>query len=438
MNVILLSGGSGKRLWPLSNESRSKQFIKLFKDENNNYESMIQRMVKNLRKIDKNLKLTIVTSKGQASAINNQIDGDITLSVEPSRKGTLSSIALVASYLHDIKNINEDEVVLICPVDPDVDEEYFKALKQLESIALSENSNITLMGTNPTYPSEKYGYITRETKTEISKVMSFKEKPVEKIASVLMEIGALWNLGVYACKLKYLLDVSHKYIDYDDYYDLYNKYNELDNISFEKSILEKENNMSVLTFNGKWKDLGTWNTLTESMTENVIGNGIIDKSCNNTHIINELDLPILCMGLENVVVAASPEGILVSDKHQSSYIENHVDEIGNKVMFAEKSWGSFKVIDVQDESMTILVTLNKGNKMNYHSHDKRDEVWTVISGNGRTIVDGMEQHVKAGDVISVGSGSRHTIIADTELKLIEVQIGKEINVNDKHKFKIED
>ena len=155
------------------------------------------------------------------------------------------------------------------------------------------------------------------------------------------------------------------------------------------------------------------------------------------HVVNELDVPILCMGLKDVVVSASPEGILVSDKEQSSYIKPYVNTLDHRVMFAEKSWGSFKVIDIDKASMTIKVTLNAGHQMNYHSHQHRDEVWTVIAGKGKTIVDGMEQNVKAGDVITMSAGCRHTVIAETELKLIEVQLGEAIDVHDKQKFELE-
>lgn len=107
------------------------------------------------------------------------------------------------------------------------------------------------------------------------------------------------------------------------------------------------------------------------------------------------------------------------------------------VLLAEKSWGSFKVVDVESESLTIKVTLNAGHSMNYHSHKNRDEVWVVISGSGKTIVDGFEQAVKAGDVITMSAGCRHTVMAETELKLIEVQLGMDINVHDKQKFALE-
>ena len=202
-------------------------------------------------------------------------------------------------------------------------------------------------------------------------------------------------------------------------------------------FVEKEENIQVLRYAGEWKDLGTWNTLTEAMDETVIGNATLNETCENVHVINELDVPILCMGLKDVVVSASADGILISDKEQSSYIKPFVDKIDQQIMYAEKSWGSYRVLDVEEESMTVKVTLNPGHRMNYHSHERRDEMWTIISGKGRTIVDGMEQPVQAGDVITMQAGCRHTIIAETELKIMEVQLGKEISVHDKQKFELE-
>ena len=266
---------------------------------------------------------------------------------------------------------------------------------------------------------------------------TFKEKPTADVAKEYIARGALWNGGVFAYKLKYVLNKAHELIDFTDYEDLFARYETLNKISFDYAVVEKEDKIQVMRFAGQWKDLGTWNTLTEAMEENVVGKGILNENCSGVHIINEMDVPVLVMGLHDVVVSASPEGILVSDKEQSSYIKPYVDEIDQQIMFAEKSWGSFKVLDVEKESMTIKVTLNAGHSMNYHSHKNRDEVWVVISGQGRTIVDGMEQKVEHGDVVTMSAGCRHTVIADTELKLMEVQLGKEISVHDKQKFEVE-
>ena len=437
MNIVLLSGGSGKRLWPLSNDIRSKQFIKIFKTESGEYQSMVQRVYQQIKKVDLDATVTIATSKTQVSAIHNQLGENVGISVEPCRRDTFPAIALATAYLTDVCKIPEEEAVVVCPVDPYVEDDYFAALKELGSLAEKGDANLVLMGIEPTYPSEKYGYIIPKSNETISRVSTFKEKPDVETAKSYIRQGALWNGGVFAYKLKYVLEKAHELIDFTDYQDLFDKYENLTKISFDYAVVEKEDSIQVMRFGGEWKDLGTWNTLTEAMQEEVIGDAVLNDSCENVHVINELDVPVLCMGLRDVVVSASAEGILVSDKEQSSYIKPYVDELDQQIMFAEKSWGSFRVLDVENESMTIKITLNPGHKMNYHSHERRDEVWTIISGEGRSIVDGMEQPVTAGDVVTMQAGCRHTILADTELKIVEVQLGKEISVHDKKKYELE-
>ena len=437
MNIVLLSGGSGKRLWPLSNDVRSKQFIKIFKKEDGTLESMVQRVYGQIRKVDPQATVTIATSKSQVSAIHNQLGQDVGVCVEPCRRDTFPAIALATAYLHDVKGISLDESVVVCPVDPYVEDDYFRAVEQLGQQALKGEANLVLMGIQPTYPSEKYGYIIPRTQDAVSEVETFKEKPDAETAQKYIDQGALWNGGVFAYKVGYLLDKAHQLIDFTDYQDLFDKYETLEKISFDYAVVEKEDKIQVMRFAGQWKDLGTWNTLTEAMEDPCIGEGMMNETCQNVHVINELGVPVLCMGLKDVIVSASAEGILVSDKEQSSYIKPFVDKIDQQIMFAEKSWGSFRVLDVEDESLTIKVTLNAGHSMNYHSHQYRDEVWTVISGEGRTVVDGMEQKVKVGDVITMAAGCRHTVFADTELQLIEVQLGKEISVHDKQKYELE-
>lgn len=439
MNIVLLSGGSGKRLWPLSNDIRSKQFIKIFKKpgSENEYESMVQRVYRQIKKIDADATVTIATSKTQVSAIHNQLGDGVGISVEPCRRDTFPAIALATAYLYDVQGISEEEAVVVCPVDPYVEDDYFEALKRLGEQAEKGEANLVLMGIEPTYPSEKYGYIVPVSKAPTSMVETFKEKPDTETAKRYISQGALWNGGVFAYKLKYVLQRAHELIDFTDYYDLFAKYDTLTKISFDYAVVEKEPEIQVQRFAGSWKDLGTWNTLTEAMEEETIGDAVLNDKCENVHVINELDVPVLCMGLKDVVVSASPEGILVSDKEQSSYIKPYVDKLDGQIMFAEKSWGSYRVLDIEDDSITVKVTLNPGHKMNYHSHERRNEIWNIISGEGMVIVDGMEQPVKPGDVVTMQAGCRHTIIAKTELKVIEVQIGKEISVHDKQKFELE-
>ena len=435
MHIVLLSGGSGKRLWPLSNEVRSKQFIPIFKREDGSYESMVQRVFRQIRTVEPEATVTIATSKSQVSSIHNQLGGAVGISVEPCRRDTFPAIALASAYLHDIQGVGLDEAVVVCPVDPFVEDDYFEALKRLSELAQAGTANLTLMGIAPTYPSSKYGYIIpREKDAEVSFVETFKEKPTEEVAAEYIAQGALWNGGVFAYRLGYVLRRAEELIGFSDYQRLFSGFAELKKISFDYAVVEHERDIAVMRFSGMWKDLGTWNTLTEGMTEPVMGKGILGEGCQNVHIINELNVPVLCMGLQDAIVAASPEGILVTDKECSAHIKPYVDGIEQQLMFAEKSWGSYHVLDVQPEGMTVKVTLRAGAQMNYHSHEHRNEVWTVVSGEGETLIDGMTQQVGPGDVITILSGCKHRVKAITELTMIEVQLGKNITVHDKKKY----
>lgn len=434
MNIILLSGGSGKRLWPLSNDVRSKQFIKIFKDENGNYESMVQRMYRSIKKIDKDANVTIATSKSQVSELVNQLGEDINVSLEPSRRDTFPAIALATSYLHDVMKVDENEAVVVCPVDPYVEDDYFEALKSLYELANKGDANLTLMGMEPTYPSEKYGYIIPTTKDKVSPVSMFKEKPTEEIAKGYIQEGALWNAGIFAYKVGYVLKRAHELIDFEDYNDLFKKYPTVTKISFDYAVVEHEPSIQVMRFAGEWKDLGTWNTLTETMSDETIGNVIIDDTSSNVKVINSLDIPVLCMGIENTIVAASPEGILVTSRDGSARIKPYVEKFDAPIKFAEKSWGEYQVVDITDNSMTVKASLSAGHSMSYHMHQYRDEIWNIISGKGMVIVNDKKQEVSAGDVIRIPASTKHTIEAITDLQVIEIQIGEKIDSRDKVKF----
>ena len=411
--------------------------MKFLKDDAGQLESMTQRLYRQIRQVAPDSNITIATAKAQVSSIRNQLGEAVGISVEPCRRDTFPAIVLATAYLVDVQGGDPEQPVVVCPVDPYVQDDYFAALKALGEQAALGQANLVLMGIEPTYPSEKYGYIIPKSDAPVSEVETFKEKPDAETAKGYIARGALWNGGVFAYKLGYVLDRARELLDYTSYQDLFDRYDTLPKISFDYAVVEKEPKIQVMRFAGQWKDLGTWNTLTEAMGEQVVGEGILNDTCRNVHIVNELNVPVLAMGLQDVVISASPEGILVSDKEQSSYIKPFVDKIDQQIMFAEKSWGSFRVLDVEKESLTIKVTLNPGHSMNYHSHQRRDEVWVVISGTGRTVVDDVEREVHPGDVITMAAGSRHTVLAQSELQLIEVQLGRDISVHDKQKFPME-
>ena len=431
MNIILLSGGSGKRLWPLSNEVRSKQFLKIYKLDDGTYESMVQRVYRQIKLIDEKVRITIATSKTQVSSIRNQLGDQVGLSVEPCRRDTFPAIALAVAYLHDILGVDEDDSVSVCPVDHYVEPEYYHVVSLLGEQALKGEANLVLMGIQPTYPSEKYGYIIPHGENEVDWVEQFKEKPDKETARKYIDRGALWNAGVFAFKLKYVLTLSKELLGFSNYYELLSSYETLERISFDYAVVEKTEAIQVIRYNGEWRDIGSWSMLTKTMTNDSVGKVIKDDRCTNTHVINGLDIPILCMGLNKITIATSPDGILVADNDDADDIKKYVDTIDQNIMYAEKSWGVFHVLDVGKNSLTIKVSMKANDHMNYHSHIHRDEVWTVVLGKGKTIVDEVEQFVFPGDVITIKAGSKHTIISITDLVLIEVQLGSTINNSDK-------
>ena len=437
MHIVLLSGGSGKRLWPLSNDIRSKQFIPFFQQSDGARNSMAQRVCGQVRHAIPGAQITIATSKAQVSVLRNQLGEAVDICVEPCRRDTFPAIALVSAYLHDVKGVDENEAVAVCPVDPYVEDGYFAAVHQLTQLVGTGAGELMLMGVEPTYPSEKYGYILPQNKEVVSHVLSFREKPDADAAQRYIDEGALWNSGVFAYCLGYVLTRARQLLGCSDYEGLLAAYESLEKISFDYAVVEHETNIGVLRYGGAWKDLGTWNTLTEIMEETALGDAVLDDGCRNTHVVNEMDVPVLVMGAQNLVVAASPEGILVADKAASSYRKPYVERISQPVMFAEKSWGSFRIIDVEEESLTIKVTLNAGHAMNYHSHAHRREIWTVVSGCGSVRLDGAERPAAAGDVIDIPAGMKHKISARERMVVIEVQVGSSISKEDKIKWEEE-
>lgn len=434
MKLVLLSGGSGKRLWPLSNDARSKQFLKLLKNKEGQLESMVQRVWGQLHALGLADNSVIATSKSQVDMIQSQISSEVPLVIEPERRDTFPAIALAATYLHSIQKVGAEEVVAILPVDPYVEDRFFAKVMELENVLEESGADLALVGVTPTYPSEKYGYIIPsevETGESFVKVNSFKEKPTEEIAKDLIARRGLWNCGVFAFKLGYILSLLDKKGLPTQYEQLLAAYKELPKISFDYEVVEKANHIIALPYDGYWKDLGTWNTLTEEVESKVIGKGIVSEDCENTHLINELDIPVTVLGLSNVVVVVSPDGILVTDKASSPKIKDLVKDFDQRPMFEERRWGWYRVLDHTKlaggkEVLTKRIGVTAGKNLSYQLHYKRSEVWTIISGEGEFAFNDTTFHVKAGDVLQIPVEAKHGIKAFTALEFIEVQSGTDL------------
>lgn len=418
MNIVLLSGGSGKRLWPLSNDEKSKQFIRFFKKEDGTYESMLERVYRQIKGADSSSKITIATSEVQVPLIKEQLGDNVSISVEPARRDTFPAIVLSALFLNEKLHVNEDEPVIVCPVDPYVDDSYYSSFRELERIVREGKSNITLMGITPTCPSEKYGYIIPEENGEVSRVRTFKEKPCEEKAAEYIKSGALWNAGVFAFRLGYLLDIAHKLIDFSGYEDLYSRYSDLDKISFDYAVVEKEKDIAVLRYDGQWEDVGTWNTLSDVFKENKIGNVITDDSSVGSTIINELGIPLMCVGCKDMVIVSSEDGILVSDKAKSSSIKTYVDKLPSNI---KKE--SFTLISKDNLSSVYRLKLNKG-EFAVISLEAGSIIINTVEGTGYVL----DNSLVVGESVKLNEG-KYIIDASSNLEVVIIVLGSgELNL----------
>lgn len=448
MQIVLLSGGSGSRLWPLSNDTRSKQFLKILPVEGGvGKESMIQRVVRQIRESGLDAQITIATSIAQRDSVISQIGSDVDLVTEPSRHGTFPAICLACQYLSKVKNCSPDETVVVMPCDPYTEAGYYDVIQKMAEEVEKQDYPLLLMGIKPVYPSSKYGYIIPAEKPEskgekAKKVKTFIEKPSVEEAEKIISEGGLWNAGVFAFRLDYLSRISDNYMKFSSYQENMENYDLYPKISFDIEVVEKAPSLGYIPFMGYWKDLGTWRTLTDELKDNFYGNVMTDSTSENTHIFNELNIPLLCLGTKDLIVAASPDGIIISEKSKSENVKGYVWQLKQRPMYEERRWGTYKVVDYVEfpdkfHALTKQLTLNPGCSISYQKHSCRDEVWTFIDGEGEIVLDGERKPVRRGDVINIPKGMKHALRAMTSLTFIEVQHGSNLIEEDIERFPYE-
>ena len=432
MQLVLLSGGSGKRLWPLSNNARSKQFLPLLEKEDGTMESMVQRVVRQVRGAHLTDDITLATNASQLDIIINQLGDSVSVVTEPERRDTFPAIALASGYLKLKKGCPDDEVVVIMPCDPFTEAGYFETIGRMVRCVEADVAELVLMGITPTYPSEKYGYVVPVTDNLMAEgsmaVSKFTEKPNVERAKELLAMGALWNGGVFAFRLGYMMEIAQRYVKADSFEEMRSRYSEFPKISFDYEVAEKADSVAVLPYSGQWKDLGTWNTLTDELHHHIIGNAVMGPRCTNTHVINELQYPIYVDGMEDTVIAASPDGIIVCRKKYTEDIKKAVDHLTPRPMYEERRWGSYRVIDDTTyadgrHSLTKSLTINAGKNISYQVHRHRSEAWTIVEGEGIFVLDGVERKVGPGETVVIPVNHYHALKALTTLTFIEVQTG---------------
>ena len=330
MHFVLLSGGSGSRLWPLSNGERAKQFLKVLRDDAGKPESMVQRTYRKVRSLVPGADVTVATCAPQAALLADQVQGDYALAVEPERRDTAPAIMLACAHLAWEQGAGEGDTVIVMPIDSFVDDAYYARLVELDAAVQNGAAELVLLGVEPTYPSEKYGYIVPAgPEGSPREVGRFTEKPDAATAEGLIGRGALWNCGVFAFRLVHLLAILARYYRGEESYAaLRCAYATLPKNSFDYEVVEGASSVAVVPYAGTWKDLGTWNTLTEEMAERVSGRSVLDDAtCPGTYVVNELDLPVVVSGIPGAVVVATPDGVLVCAKSECARMKEFVGRL---------------------------------------------------------------------------------------------------------------
>lgn len=428
MYYVLLSGGSGKRLWPLSNDARPKQYLKVVNKENNSMEhcSMLQRVWEQLDEAGIAGQAVITAGREQVELIKSQVK-EARIAVEPSRRDTFAAVLLSCAWL--LKHgASREDYAAIMPVDPYTEGSYFETVKKLETIMRESGAEVGLMGAAPSYPATKYGYILPGARKDgWFKVRGFAEKPDEEKAEALLKEGALWNCGVFCVKIGDILKRTGTYGVPEDYDVLCAAYESLPKISFDYEVLEKADHLAAVEFDGYWKDLGTWDALADQMSTDTIGNVVLDDTCENTQVINELKMPVAVMGTRDLVVVAAQDGILVADKSQTANVKAIASAFDARPMFEERRWGTLETLDdTESQGQTTLtrkICIYDGMTSSYHYHEHRDEIWTVLRGTGELILEGTKIPLSQGKAVCIRKNQRHAVKAFHDFEYIEIHVG---------------
>jgi len=423
MRMILLCGGGGKRLWPISNNVHSKQFIQVFDDGNGGFQSMLERVIREIRMINPDQQVTIASGRVQTEEVRSQLGYDVSMTEEPSRRNTFPAISLAASYLKDHDRVDPSEPVVIFSVDSYADHSFYEKLFTLAEIVESGRANLVLMGIEPNEPSDKYGYIIPSGKEEISDVLEFHEKPDPETAKkYIQEDHALWNAGVFACRLNYLLNRAERVFGSCSYSYLVAHYPELKQISFDYAVVEKESSRAVVRYNGTWADAGTWESIADLMNNESSGQVVEDDGCENTYVVNHLDFPILAIGVKNMIVAAGRDGILLCDKKDITKLKSMVDQVWLEPRVIGKRYGGKEVLYRTESSETSLLRVKAGSSVTIKTDLGIRKTLTVLHGAGEAL--------KPGKIFTIQDGERWQINAETDLELIETMIEFEIETED--------
>lgn len=422
MYVMLLSGGSGERLWPISTKESPKQFLECI-NKNDRYISMLKNVYDLVNKL--NCPVSVITGEKYVHMTKKQL-GEVDCIVEPSKASTFPAVVLGVMNAIYKKDLKENEYIAFIPIDAKVEEDFYESLFVLENKMKELKSDIGIIGVTATKPTTAYGYI----KEKNNLVECFVEKPSLENAKKMVEEGFLYNTGIIVVKIKYIKDIANKYINVESYEEFIAQYENLPKTSFDYEILEKEKNITCLRVNKKWMDIGNYSSLEKILDKQVVGKAT-SYNDHNTTIINKTKIPVISISNKDLLISVSDSGILVSDKKETVNLKQYISkdiELDNNTVY--RKWGYYKILNQNEKSLTKLLNIGKGKQISYQFHNYRDEAWTIIKGSGSVMINEINHEVKEGDTIYIKKQDRHIVKANTDMEIIEVQLGNYLSEDD--------
>lgn len=453
MKAIILAGGKGSRLWPLSRDMYPKQLLSI--DEN---QSLLQATYKRLLKISSPSDIITITNIKHYSDIKlqlNQIINDNIIITEPVGRNTAPAIACVIQYFYQHDSSDRDDVVLIIPADHLIKNVLAFQESVEKAMAVAELGYIVTFGIKPEYPETGYGYIkTGDALSEGYKVDCFVEKPDAATAEKYIANGNyFWNGGMFMAKLSVLQKEFEKYCPeiYSHSLNLdfiknnripYEIYEDMPNISLDYAIMEKSDKIALVELSSDWNDLGSWQSLysvrKKDENNNVLKGNVVVNNVKNSFIYSQKEL-VAVSDLEDIILVETEDAIMACKMDQSQNVKTLYEKLNSKDSELVKlhktvyrPWGYYTCLNHGKGYLTKVICVFPQQKLSLQSHNHRSEHWVVLEGTAHVVLGDKSYTIETGGSIDIPLQAIHSLQNpyDTELKVIEVQKGDILSEED--------